>query len=369
MKQTIVFYISGHGFGHASRDLEVVNAILQRRPDTRIVVRSAVPRWFLERSARGPIEIQQADTDTGMAQIDSLRIDENETARLAADFYGGFGHRVKAEAAVLGELGASVVVGDVPPLAFAAAREAGVPSIALANFTWDWIYNDYPDFEERAPGVIATIRSAYRKATLALRLPFHGGFGPMAAVTLDIPLIARRARHSRDEVRRALGLDDGKPIVLASFGGHELNLPYVEIARHGRFTLMLTAYEVRSGPADNRTLRLFELAELAARGLHYEDLVAGSDVVVSKPGYGIVSECIANQAALLYTSRGRFAEHDVFVRDMPKVLRCRSIPQEDLIAGRWSDAVEALLQQSAPDDRLEANGDAVAADAILSVCP
>ncbi len=369
MITTVVFYISGHGFGHASRDLEVVNAILQRRPDARIVVRSSVPRWFFERSARGPIEIQQADTDTGMAQIDGLRIDENETARLAADFYGDFGQRIKPEAAVLEELGASVVVGDIPPLAFAAAHEADVPSVALANFTWDWIYGDYPDFEGHAPGVIATIEAAYGRATRALRLPFHGGFGPMAAVTVDIPLIARRARHSRDEVRRALGLDDGRPILLASFGGHELNLPYVEIARQGRFTLMLTAYEARSGRADSGTLRLLELAELAARGLWYADLVAAADVVVSKPGYGIVSECIANQAALLYTSRGRFAEHDVFVREMPRVLRCRSIPQEDLIAGRWSEAVEALLQQSAPENRMEANGDAVAADTILSLCP
>ena len=61
-------------------------------------------------------------------------------------------------------------------------------------------------------------------------------------------------------------------------------------------------------------------------------------MVISKPGYGIVSECIANGAALLYTSRGRFMEYDVFVAEMPRVLRCREISQEDLFAGRWADA-------------------------------
>ena len=47
---------------------------------------------------------------------------------------------------------------------------------------------------------------------------------------------------------------------------------------------------------------------------------AAADVVVSKPGYGIVSECIVNGAALLYTSRGRFAEYDVFVEEIRALL-------------------------------------------------
>ena len=37
---TVVFYISGHGFGHASRQVEVINALAARRPDVRIAVRS-----------------------------------------------------------------------------------------------------------------------------------------------------------------------------------------------------------------------------------------------------------------------------------------------------------------------------------------
>ena len=38
-----------------------------------------------------------------------------------------------------------------------------------------------------------------------------------------------------------------------------------------------------------------------------------SDVVVTKPGYGIISECLANDTALLYTDRGHFIEYDVLV--------------------------------------------------------
>jgi L-arabinokinase len=364
---TLVFHISGHGFGHASRSLEVVGALRARRPDARIVIRSSVARWFIDAAGLADIIVEPADTDVGMVQIDSLRLDEDETARQAARFYADFQRRVTEEAAALRRLRASIVIADIPPLAFPAARAAGVPSVALGNFTWDWIYEHYPQFESIAPGVLATIRTAYATATCALRLPLHGGFAPMADVTRDLPFIARRAGHARTEVRRLLGLDGDRPVVLASFGGNGLALPYSDIARDGRFTLVLTDHEAGADEPTVEHLRRFRWPELNARGLRYADLVAASDVVVTKPGYGIISECVANGAAMLYTSRGRFIEHDMLVAEMPKVLRCRFISQEDLTAGRWSDEVEALLRQPKPLNRIATNGADVAADEILSL--
>jgi L-arabinokinase len=99
--------------------------------------------------------------------------------------------------------------------------------------------------------------------------------------------------------------------------------------------------------------------------MDYEDLVAAVDVVVSKPGYGIVSECIANGTPLLFTSRGRFAEYDVMVEQMPRMLRCRHIAQEDLLAGRWRDDLEALLAQADPPERPRVDGAAIAASIIF----
>jgi L-arabinokinase len=102
-------------------------------------------------------------------------------------------------------------------------------------------------------------------------------------------------------------------------------------------------------------------------GLEYQDLVAAADIVISKPGYGIVSECIANDTALLYTSRGHFIEYDVFVKEMPRLLRCRYISNDDLYEGRWEAAIEALLRQPTPDERPRVDGAQVAAGEILNL--
>jgi hypothetical protein len=343
----IVCYISGHGFGHASRDIELIRAIRALRPDARVIVRTSVRRWFFA-SIEADIEWQALETDTGVVQHDSLSLDEDETARQAARFFADFDRRVVVEAALIRGVGADVVVGDVPPLACAAARVAGVPSIMIGNFTWDWIYGIYDAFDRLAPAVIPAIERAYTTATRALRLPLHGGFAPMAAVTRDIPFIARRSARDRDETRRILGVSGSKPVVLPSFGGYGATLPLDTLRHSDRFTLL--------GPV-----------ERPPGGLQYEDLVAAADVVVTKPGYGIVSECLANGVAMLYTSRGRFIEYDLFVEEMPRVLRCRYLAQEDLLAGRWADAIDALLAQPPAPAQPAIDGAAVAAREIVAL--
>ncbi|HEX7140541.1 MAG TPA: hypothetical protein VF219_22005 [Vicinamibacterales bacterium] len=341
----LVYYISGHGLGHSSRSVEVMRAIRALDGDRRIIVRTAAPRWVFESAAPEGVEYQPLVADTGIVQQDSLSMDEDATARAAADFDRTFPALVEREALRLRDAGARVVVGDVPPLAFAAAQRAGIPGIAIANFTWDWIFSIYPAFDRLAPGAIDTIRNAYAKTTLALRLPFHGGFETMPIVR-DIPLIARRSTRDPIATRRQLGISVDAVVVLASFSGFGIALPVGELQRSKDFVLLVAERE-------------------PPPGLRYEDLVAAADVVVSKPGYGIVSECAANDTALLYTSRGNFIEYDVLVEGMRPVLRSKFISPDDLRAGRWSVAIEAVLAEPRPIDRPRIDGASVAAGTVL----
>jgi hypothetical protein len=344
----ILYYISGHGFGHASRAIELIRELRAQRSDARIVVRTSVPRWLFAPIAGEDVQVQALETDTGVVQTDSLHLDEEQTARNAGRFFEDFDRRAAIEAELIRGVGADLVAGDIPPLAFAAAARAGVPSVAIGNFTWDWIYGIYPAFERVAPDVMPAIRRAYATATRALRLPLHGGFEPMAGRVIDIPFIARRSTRDRGETRQRLGINGDRPVLLPSFGGNGVDLPLEALRRSARFTII---EPVREPP----------------HGLLYQDLVAAADVVVSKPGYGIVSECVANATALLYTSRGRFVEYDLFVKQMPRILRCRYLSQDDLLAGRWAEAVDALLAQPQPREAAAVDGAGVAARELLSL--
>ncbi|HET9830665.1 MAG TPA: hypothetical protein VFP91_03110 [Vicinamibacterales bacterium] len=339
----ISFYISGHGFGHASRSIELIRALIRKQPDVRVTVKTTAPPWLFE--SMSEVTYERLEGDTGLTQTDSVTIDVADSAARAARFYRDFERRADSEAARLRSARAELVIGDIPPLAHAAAARAGLPSVAVSNFTWDWIYETYETFERDAPGVIQTIRDAYRLCTLAMRLPMHGGFSSMSQIT-DIPFIARRSRRARSDTRRIAGIPDDRPFVLASFSGYGLSVPFEQIAEHEHVTI-------------------FSSPTAPPPPLAYEDLVAAADLVISKPGYGIVSECIANGTPLLYTSRGRFAEYDVFVREMPRMLSCRFIPPQDLRSGSWRPHIDALLAQSAPHERPRVDGAEVAADLIV----
>ena len=103
-----------------------------------------------------------------------------------------------------------------------------------------------------------------------------------------------------------------------------------------------------------------------AQGLRYEDVVAAVDVVVTKPGYGIISECLANDTALLYTDRGHFIEYDVLVREMPRHVRCAYLPQAEILRGQWQDALDAVVAAPPAEAPLATNGAAVAAEWIVA---
>jgi hypothetical protein len=104
--------------------------------------------------------------------------------------------------------------------------------------------------------------------------------------------------------------------------------------------------------------------ELYGRGFRYEDLVRAADVVITKPGYGIIADCIANDAAMLYTSRGRFAEYDVMVAEMPRYLRCQHLELEAFETGAWNAALGTLAGLPPPPERVPTDGAQVAARMI-----
>jgi L-arabinokinase len=366
-RHVIVFYISGHAFGHASRCIEIINATLAADPDTEIIVRSSAARWLFDATVIGRIEFHELVCDTGVVQRDSLHLDERRTIDAAGRFTAALGVLAEAEAGFLRQRGATLVVGDIPPLAFRAARLAGLPGIAVGNFTWDWIYAGYRDALAGWPDLVPGIRRAYDDASLALRLPMWGGFEQWASPVIDVPFVARHSTRSADEVRQAVGVPPGHRMALASFGGLGISgLPLDPLGRLDGWSVVTTAHALDPAGPPPPGVRVLEDLALYRSGLRYEDLVRAADAVVTKPGYGIIAECIANDAAIVYTDRGQFAEYEVLVEAMPAFVRCRFMPRGDLFLGRWQEHLDAVLALPAPPERPRTDGASVAARLLLS---
>lgn len=365
---SVVFYVSGHGFGHASRVIEIVNALGRLAPQVPLHIRTAASPWLFDWTLRVPATVHRVDTDTGMVQVDSLRLDVVGSLERAHHFYRTLADRARTEARDLARLAPRLVVADLPPLAFVAAAIAGVPSMAVGNFTWDWIYEAYPEQPRVAPGVPEALRAAHALAEGAWRLPMHGGFAGFRHVE-DVPLVARHATRHPDEVRTRLGLPLDRRVVLVSFGGYGLDWPSARPLASVRHHLALTAgsdeHIARARAQLGRNTTVIDERVMRRDGIRYEDLVRASDAVASKPGYGIIAECIANQRALLYTDRGAFVEYEVLLAALPRWLRARYMPHELVFGGEWDAEIDALLTMPAPPERPPTDGAEVVANRIV----
>ncbi|MCC7009172.1 MAG: hypothetical protein IT184_10170 [Acidobacteria bacterium] len=352
---TTVFYISGHGFGHAARQAPIVT-LLGRDADDRIQIRSSVSPEMLRRSIGVPFDLRPVPVDTGIVQATSVAHDDEATVDAALEFYRTFDARIASEVAALSSERVDLVVGDVPPLAFEVAAALGVPGVAIANFTWDWIYETHPGFLPRGADVLERIRAAYRKAALAIELPFSGGFEVFPRVTV-VPLVGRKPTRSRADTRTHFGLPARGRVVLLSFGGY--GLPSLDLAAvdcRTDWTVVTTDLSSPGAGSLPAHVRLVDTPALSAGGFGYEDLVAASDVVVTKPGYGIIAECIVSDVPVLYTSRGQFREYDVLVAALRRYVRARFIDHDDLFGGRWREALEAVRAQPDPPERMPTDG-------------
>lgn len=359
----IAFYLSGHGLGHAMRMKELLFRIRDRTPSVSLCVMGLVPRWVFEEPPAVEMRLRPLRCDIGAIQRDSLHLDVGRTVEENEAFYRGAGDLARRESEFLRAEGIDLVVGDIPPLAFLAAAGAGVRSVAIGNFSWDWIYEEYAAERPSFRPVVELVRAAYRRADLLLRLPLHGEMGAFRRVR-DIPLIARKASTSRREVRRRLGIadDEKRKVVFISMGGHS----EVEILEGGRTDFGPHLYLSYFRPA----ARMDNLILIADRaGIAHPDIVAASDCVISKPGYCTVAECIANGTPLIYTSRDHFREYAVMAAGAERYCRARLLPRDDFHAGAWAGHLDAFFATGGPTrpQSLPTDGAEVAAGIILEM--
>ncbi len=340
----IVAYVSGHGYGHATRTAEVLRAVRAQEPEMPLGVVTAAPEKLFRDTVAGPLVFRPLECDVGLAQKGPLLIDEEETARRWRRFAAGSAARVDDEARWLGRVQARLVLADVPPLAFEAAAGAGVPAVGLTNFSWDWIYRHLVSRQPSLREAAALAAAAYGKAALLLQLPFAGDLSAFPRRE-PVPMVARRPRVSRAQARARLGLPRDGACVLVSFGG--IGMPALDLRPLAALRGFHFLIDVAEGPLPSNVL-VVDAARREALGMRYQDLVRAADAVVTKPGYGIVTDAIAAGTRIVYTERGDFPEYPILVAEMPRYVPCAHLGNDDLLAGRWGPAIETVLARPVP---------------------
>lgn len=354
---SILYYITDHGYGHAVRSCQIIWRLKESRPGLTVYVRSTVPEWLFEHPFYSVRQTSQA-LDVGIVQDDSLQMELQLTLEACKAFHARVPSLIEQETAFIRKHNIQLILGDIPSLCFEIAARAGVLSVAITNFSWSGIYRNYlhafPEFQP----LIEEMESFYRKTTLALSLPYGCEMDIFPAREM-IPFITRSSALDAREARDRFGLPSSATVVLLSFGGHSLGRLHLE-----RLLQQKEFFFVGTGEAPRKERNLLVLPS-AQR--NYVDLVRASDIIVSKPGYGIVADVIRHQVPLLYTDRGDFAEYPYLVKTLEDCATAEFIPQDDLLSANLTPYLKRLLTKEKHWPAVAVNGASVAAEKVLSL--
>ena len=357
----LTYHITNHGYGHAVRSCDIIQALGRLAPDVGVTIATTVPRGVFKNRLRHPqLSFRAASFDTGMVQLDSIRVDVAQTLQQASDALGRYATDLAGEKAQLRAERADLVVADIPGLPLRAAAELGLPAIGVGNFSWDWIYAPFATDDSRWCPIIENYRHDYGLADLLLRLPFAGDMSAFEQAE-DVSLLASPAASCRDALARTYGLDPGKQWALLSFAELHWTKEALDNIRQSRDTEFLTVAPL-AFPVPTCT-------EIDRQAFPFAGVLASSDVVISKPGYGILSDCIANEKPLIYTDREHFQETPVLEAAIKRYLRHVRIPSADLYAGRLAPALACVPGLPSPSESLPLDGQVMAAQRLLRMRP
>lgn len=332
--------ISAHGFGHAAQVVPVLNALGKRVPGLRALLRTTVPASFFQDRLAIPWVMSPVQQDVGCVQNGPLSIDIEATWREHHRFHATWADRLQMEVAAMQQARPDLVLADTPYLALAAGKRAGIPTIALASFTWDLVLRDYqapPSIHKGA--LLQSIQQAYADADFALHITPAPPMRFCADMT-DIGPIAEPVAAARAQLAEALHLAPEERTVLVGFGGIPLEtLPFDSLARlHGYRFLF-------DGPFPGGRSQFVSTRSLP---LSFRTLMASVDVIMTKPGYGTLVEAVALATPLVYVRRYNFADEPPLVEYLHRHGRGIELSREDFTQGRWQYALEQSLKIPAP---------------------
>lgn len=346
----IAAYISGHGFGHLAQCAPILNELFKQSPESRFLIRCSLPEAELRARLGFDFELDGDPVDIGVIQRSAIEEDVDTSIARMRDWIAMLDQRIAHEIGLLKQFRPDVVLSNVSPLAFPAARAAGVPSVAVATLDWYTIYAHWLDADDP---LIVALRQSYAVCDLLLTPPMAMDMQPFAN-RQTIPLIAA------NPVSVAFDFKPGyRRRALVIFGG--AGQPPFDMQALARMEEWLF---LMPGVPDDAPENVQQVAFDAA--LRAVDLMPHVDAVVCKPGYGILAECWRTGTPIAWVERPDFPEYPMLKRWLDGSFPSCGMAIGDFRAGNWLPALQGAITSDRHFPGLNEEGAVIATKAIVS---
>jgi uncharacterized protein (TIGR00661 family) len=351
--KTITYYISDYGFGHAARSVAVIRHLLAMDKDVRVIICHSFALHFLQDSLKGEnrVTFRTIETDIGyVLQKDSIEPDIEKLNVEYKKYVQKWNFLIEQERNFLQTNRVDLVISDISAFPFEAAYAIGIPSIGISNFTW---YSAYQGLI--AYSLLAPLKEAYEKMTYFFSLacsqePDWGMKG-----TKQFGLFSRNVDSNEVNRIRKLVNPTGEKLVV--FFGLGMKIDVGQLERLPIWDSPNCMFIVSSNVQVNRP-NVFSIPKDYIESQNY---IAAADFVISKPGWGIVSEAVCNRKPLLILDRQTMKEDQNTILFLKAHNLCNTITWDELRQFVMDETIikELQSQYKNNDDILENQADII----------
>jgi uncharacterized protein (TIGR00661 family) len=328
----ICFYISDYGYGHASRDIAIIRRILDEFNDVKMYIKTGEPFHFVMNSLpKKNVEVIQSENDIGVVfKENSVTVDCERTKRVLNDWLASWDGYIQDEERFYENHKIDLILSDIVPQPFIIADEQNIPSIAISNFTWYYIfYNLFGDI-----AATERIKEAYQLAVIALVLPFNESMD-IFKEKKEISLVSREITIDRYEMRRKCGVSEDELLVYVSVG-RSFDPSFMNN------TKKIDNPGVKFLVSSNVRLPHENVIKIPNNETESQNYIAMCDLAVSKIGYSTVSEAIKAKIPMFLLKRNGFKEDELIGNEVEKLGIGRFISEHVFLDGNWANELNSL---------------------------
>lgn len=294
---------------------------------------TSVPKWFFDNSGIKDYSYTELVTDIGLAQLDPFNIDLVETETKLREFMTNFESIAIKIAKVIEQKCVRLIFADISSLGVYAGKVAGVKTILIENFVWDFIYEPYGNnFELHQMGC--------KLRDYALMIDLHFSTEPYCVVypgSCEVSPVARQARKDKLDIRSSLKISKEQYLVLISMGGIESSIQFEELIRlNPRLTFLY--------PGSFGSLSAPNLIRLPHHHNYFHpDLVNASDVIIAKLGYSSLAEAYIHGVNGCFIANHRNPESAVLAKFVIDEQMGVVLSDAELSTFDWTKCLENTL--------------------------
>lgn len=294
--KVIVFYISDHGFGHASRNIPIIRYILEANNDIRVIVKTGKAQGGFIRDLvgnfDGRVNYYFDSMDVGLIlKKNSLDIDKDKLTEKVEVYISSFKEKISKENEFLHYYNVDLIISDIVPWIFKSAKQLNIPSILISNFTWVEIYKEHLSKE-----ICNEYIQCYKLADKALFYELYmeemksyiSNYEEVSLCSRDFDL------EKADKIKKSFK----RPIAYLSVG-RSVDLQKEIDVNDLNYDFIVT---------DGIKLKGHNVYYLDKGISNTQDYLLASDFVITKAGWGTVSEALLGRKKIALLSRDNVAE-------------------------------------------------------------